>query len=93
MLGYEVEVSLRVTLDKTQPRAFETFIEYARKIPQVIEIQTFLGSVDVRLNILARDMTDYQELYLTKILTLPNISDIEALMHIASIKSEEVLPL
>tara|TARA_Y100000746_G_scaffold10080_1_gene8685 strand:- start:359 stop:760 length:402 start_codon:yes stop_codon:yes gene_type:complete len=93
LLGYEVEVSLRVTLDKTQPRAFETFIEYARKIPQVIEIQTFLGSVDVRLNILARDMTDYQELYLTKILTLPNISDIEALMHIASIKSEEVLPL
>ena len=92
-LGYEVEVSLRVTLDKTQPRAFEEFIESARQIQQVIEIQTFLGSVDVRLSVLARDMADYQEIYLKKILMLPNISDIEALMHIASIKSEEVLPL
>lgn len=92
-LGYEVEVSLRVTLDKTQPRSFEEFIESARQIQQVIEIQTFLGSVDVRLSVLARDMADYQEIYLKKILMLPNISDIEALMHIASIKSEEVLPL
>ena len=93
VLGYEVEVSLRVTLDKTQTRAFEIFIEGARQIPQVIEIQTFLGSVDVRLSVLARDMADYQEIYLKKILTLPNISDIEALMHIASIKSDEVLPI
>lgn len=93
VLGYEVEVSLRVTLDKTQTRAFETFIEGARQIPQIIEIQTFLGSVDVRLSVLARDMADYQEIYLKKILTLPNISDIEALMHIASIKSDEVLPI
>ena len=92
-LGYEVEVSLRVTLDKTQPRAFEEFIESARQIQQVIEIQTFLGSVDVILSVLAKDMADYQEIYLKKILMLPNISDIEALMHIASIKSEEVLPL
>ena len=42
-LGYEVEVSLRFTLDKTQPRAFEEFIAAARKVPEVIEIQTFLG--------------------------------------------------
>ncbi|MGY9035651.1 MAG: Lrp/AsnC ligand binding domain-containing protein, partial [Rhodobacterales bacterium] len=65
----------------------------ARKIPQVIEIQTFLGSVDVRLSVLARDMGHYQELYMTQILTLPNILDVEALMHIASVKSNEMLPL
>ena len=26
-LGYEVEVSLRITLDKTQPRAFDEFMQ------------------------------------------------------------------
>ena len=62
-LGYEVEVSLRITLDKTQSNAFDTFIAEARKIPEVNEIQTFLGRVDVRLNILARDMAHYQEIY------------------------------
>lgn len=92
-LGYTVEVSLRVTLDKTQSRAFDEFIEQARKIPEVSEIHTFLGQVDVRLAILARDMSHYQDIYRTRILTLPHISDIEALMQVAAIKESEGLPL
>lgn len=92
-LGYEVEVSLRITLDKTQARAFDEFIEAARNVPEVIEIQTFLGRVDLRLSVIARDMAHYQQLYRSAILTLPHIADIEALMHVARIKSDEVLPL
>ncbi len=92
-LGYAVEVSLRVTLDKTNPRAFDEFTEAARLIPEVLEIQTFLGQVDVRLSVIARDMPHYQEIYRAQILTLPHITDIEALMHVARIKSNESLPL
>ncbi|MCE8441749.1 Lrp/AsnC family transcriptional regulator, partial [Rhodovulum sulfidophilum] len=93
ILGYSVEVSLRFSLDKTDPRAFDEFIAAARLVPEVREIQSFLGRVDVRLNILARDMAHYQELYRTRILTLPHIADIEALMHVADIKRAEALPL
>lgn len=92
-LGFEVEVSLRVTLDKTQTRAFDDFIEAAREIAEVIEIQTFLGRVDVRLSVIARDMPHYQQIYRDKILALPHIADIEALMHVARIKAEYSLPL
>lgn len=92
-LGYMVEVSLRVTLDKTQSRAFDDFIEAAREVPEVTEIQTFLGRVDIRLNIIARDMAHYQDIYRQRILTLPHMADIEALMQIARIKGEEALPL
>ena len=92
-LGYAVEVSLRVTLDKTQSRAFDEFLAAAREVPEVVEIQTFLGRVDVRLSIIARDMPHYQALYRERILTLPHIADIEALMHIARVKSDEGLPV
>ena len=92
-LGYEVEVSLRFTLDKTDPRAFEGFIAAAREVPEVIAIETFLGRVDVRLNVIARDMAHYAEVYRARILTLPHIADIEALMLIATIKDAEGLPL
>ncbi len=92
-LGYEVEVSLRITLDKTQPRAFDEFMQAARRVQDVVEIQTFLGRVDIRLSVIARDMAHYQQIYRTDILTLPHIADIEALMHVARIKSDEVLPL
>ncbi len=92
-LGYEVEVSLRITLDKTQPRAFDEFMQSAKNVQDVVEIQTFLGRVDLRLSVIARDMAHYQQIYRSAILTLPHIADIEALMHVARIKSDEGLPL
>ncbi len=92
-LGFTVEVSLRITLDKTQLRAFDDFMEAARSVPEVIEIQTFLGRVDTRLSVLARDMGHYQEIYRDRILALPHIADIEALMHVAPIKHQPTLPL
>lgn len=92
-LGYEVEVSLRFTLDKTNPRAFDEFIAAAREVPEVISIETFLGRVDVRLNVIARDMGQYQDIYRRRILTLPHIAEVEALMLISTIKDGEALPL
>ncbi len=92
-LGYSVAVSLRVTLDKTVPRAFDEFIAAARAVPEVTEIQTFLGRVDVRLSLIARDLPDYQRIYRAQVLTLPHIADIEALMTVATVKSDESLPL
>ncbi|NBO21604.1 MAG: Lrp/AsnC family transcriptional regulator, partial [Rhodobacteraceae bacterium] len=87
-LGYGVEVSLRFTLDKTNPRAFDEFIAAARGVPEVTAIQTFLGKVDVRLNVIARDMAHYQGIYRDRILTLPHIAELEALMLIATIKDD-----
>lgn len=92
-LGYEIEVSLRVTLDKTKPDVFDSFIAAARNIPEVNEIQTFLGRVDVRLNVLARDLEHYQDIYRNQIMSLPDIADIEALMLISNIQAEERLPI
>ena len=92
-LGFEVEVSLRFTLDKTNPRAFDEFLTAARAVPEVIGIETFLGRVDVRLNVIARDMAHYQQIYRARILSLPHIAEVDALMLIATIKDSEGLPL
>ena len=92
-LGWEVEVSLRFTLDKTNPRAFDEFLAAARLVPEVTEIQTFLGRTDVRLHVIARDMGHYQEVYRARILSLPHVTDSDALMLVSSIKDEGTLPL
>jgi Lrp/AsnC family transcriptional regulator len=92
-LGWAVEVSLRFTLDKTNPRAFDEFLAAAREVPEVIEIQTFLGRVDIRLNVIARTMGHYQEVYRDRILTLPHIADIESLMLVSTIKETGSLAL
>lgn len=92
-LGYAVEVSLRIQIDKTAPRAFEAFMAAARKVPEVTQMQTFLGRVDLRLSVIARDMAHWQALYRDRILTLPHIADIEALMHVATVKTDQALPI
>ena len=91
--GWSVEVSLRFTLDKADPRALDAFLAAAREVPEVIEMQTFLGRVDVRLAVVARDLGHWQTLYRERILTLPHIAEIEALMQVARVKTDAVLPL
>ena len=92
-LGWEVEVSLRFTLDKTNPCAFDEFIAAARDVPEVIEIQTFLGSVDLRLSVIARDMAHWQQIYRDRILGLPHVTDSDALMLVSTIKNSVELAL
>ncbi|MFC3086333.1 Lrp/AsnC family transcriptional regulator [Tabrizicola soli] len=92
-LGYAVEVSLRFALDKTNPRAFDEFIAAAREVPEVTSIETFLGRVDMRLTVIARDMGHWTGIYRDRILTLPHIAEVEALMLVSTIKETGGLPL
>ena len=92
-LGFPLAVSLRITLDKGVPNAFDRFLAAAREVAEVLEIQTFLGRVDVRLSLVARDLGHYQQVYRDRILALPHIADIEALMDVASLRDQRGLPL
>ena len=92
-LGYTVLVFLRITLDKTQGNAFDELISEARKIPEVEAIQTLLGRVDIRMDVRARDLKHYQEIYKSSVLALPHITDIEALMLVSEVKNTERLPI
>ena len=54
-----------------------------KRDPKPVEIAAHMGVSMERL----------QELYRTAILSLPHIADIEGLMHVARIKTDEILPL
>lgn len=92
-LGWGVEVYLRVRLDKTQRGAFEEFIAAARAVPEVVTIQTLLGRVDVRMDVIARDLKHYEDILKTKIMDLPHIADVEALMLISEVKNDPWLAI
>jgi Lrp/AsnC family transcriptional regulator len=92
-LGYEVHVFLRVTLEKVAPNAIDAFLRAAREVPEICDIQTLLGRVDIRMGVRARDLAHYQEIYRTRILGLPHISEIEALMLVSELKNTERLAI
>ena len=92
-LGYEVQVFLRVTLDKIAPNAFDEFLRAAREVPEIGDVQTLLGRVDVRMDVRARTLAHYQEIYRSRILALPHIAEIEALMLVSELKNTERLAI
>lgn len=92
-LGFEVCVFLRITLDKTAPRAFDEFLAAARQVREVDAIQTLIGRVDVRMDVRARDLAHYNDIYRDRILALPHISEIEALMLVSELKNTSSLPV
>ncbi len=92
-LGYSVQVFLRITLDKTQSDAWGQFLKAARAVPEITVIETLVGRVDVRMDVMARDLEHYQEIYVEKILALPHLSDVESLMLISEIKNSAELPI
>lgn len=92
-LGYEVQVFLRVQIDKTRPGAFQEFVAAARDVPEIVLIQTLLGRVDIRMDVIARDLAHYQEILKHRIMDLPHVADIEALLLVSELKDDEWLPI
>jgi Lrp/AsnC family transcriptional regulator len=92
-LGYEVRVFLRVVLDKAAGNAFDAFLAAARALPEVVAIETLLGRVDIRMDVVARDLGHYQEIYRDRILALPHIAEIDALMLVSELKNSARLPI
>ena len=95
-LTFDVILKDRATYEKVRDAKVinaEWFARTYRLKPEVVAIETFLGRVDVRLNVIARDMAQYQQVYRARILMLPHIAEVEALMLIATLKESEGLPL
>ena len=92
-LGLEVQVFLRITLDKTARNAFDAFVAEARTIPEVTAIQTLLGRVDIRMDVTARDLAHYQQIYRDRIMALPHILDLESLMLVSELKNTQAVPV
>jgi len=47
----------------------------------------------VRMDVIARDLAHYQQIYRERILALPHIAEIEALMLVSELKASERLPV
>jgi Lrp/AsnC family transcriptional regulator len=45
------------------------------------------------MDVRTRDLAHYQDLYKTRILALPHILDVEALMLVSELKSSEAVPV
>lgn len=77
-LGFGVTVFLGVKLATKGRVALEDFERAVTAIPEVQTVQHVLGLFDYRLQVVARDLSDFERVLRRRIMTLPGVGDVEA---------------
>jgi len=77
-LGFDVRVFLGVKLATRGRVSLEDFERAVTAIPEVQTVQHVLGRFDYRLNVVARDLPDFERVLRRRIMTLPGVGEVEA---------------
>lgn len=77
-LGFGVTVFLGVKLAVKGRVSLEDFERAVRAIPEVLVVQHVLGLFDYRLQVVARDLADFERVLRRRLMTLPGVGNVEA---------------
>ena len=92
-LGFAVEVSLRITLDKTQTTAFDEFLAKARTVPEVLEIHEVSGEFTYLVKVRTHDTHDLSRIIKEEIGQIDNVSAVNSVMTLKTFKESTKIPL
>ncbi|MDX2485766.1 Lrp/AsnC family transcriptional regulator [Antarcticimicrobium sediminis] len=77
-LGFGVTVFLGIKLVAKGHGSLENFERAVSAIPEVQTVQHVLGRYDYRLQVVARDLSDFERVLRRRIMTLPGAGEVEA---------------
>lgn len=77
-LGFGVTVFLGIRLAGKGRTSLDDFERAVTAIPEVQTVQHVLGQFDYRLRIVARDISDFERILRRRIMTLPDVGQVEA---------------
>lgn len=92
-LGFNVTIFATVKLTAHGRENIDSFRENIIAFPEVLESHILLGSTDVVLKILVRDIDSYQELVFDHLCRIPGIQEINSSVVVSSIKQTSEIPI
>ena len=82
-----------VTLREVTREAVADFEAALPQIPQIIEAQRLFGDPDYLLQVIAKDLQAFQQLYDERLTSLPNVQRLVSTLVMKSVIHDRVLPL
>jgi len=92
-LGLGVTVFVQVNLDQSTEAMTHNFWEAVRAEPHVVECFAVSGSYDYLLKIVARDLDDFSNIAMRRILKFPGVKDMTSGFVLEEVKGSSQLPL
>lgn len=91
-VGLSMTVFIEVRINNHKGEASEAFEQSVVNLPNVISVYLVSGSADYRLEVVSKDLADYEGILKT-IQNLPYVKDIHSNFAIRAIKNDAPLPL
>ena len=92
-LGLGFSAIVFVTLREVTRQAVADFEAALPQIPQIIEAQRLFGDPDYLLQVIAKDLQAFQQLYDERLTSLPNVQRLVSTLVMKSVIHDRVLPL
>ena len=93
ILGYEITCFAKIKMQPLNRETSNNFINEARQIPEIIECYTITGDAAFLLKIVAKSFQYYRDFIFDKLLSVPNVSNIETSIVVGTEKKTSVIPL
>lgn len=85
-LGFEMLAYVQVNLDQRSEADTHAFVKAVRKAPWIVECVAISGTHDYLLIVAAKNIDDFGELTMKKLLRFPGVIDVTSNLVLASIK-------
>ncbi|MCR4898769.1 MAG: Lrp/AsnC family transcriptional regulator [Acholeplasmatales bacterium] len=93
LLGFEITCFAKIQMTPLNKDTSKHFIEEAKKIPEIVECYTITGDSAFLLKIVAKSVQYYRDFIFDKLLSVPNVSNIETSIVVGTEKKTSVIPL
>ena len=92
-LGLGVEAFVNVTLEKHGADPARSFVETIHRYPEILECHSVTGEADYVLRVVASDLKAFSGFLMTRLLTMPEVSNVRSNVFLDELKSTTALPL
>jgi Lrp/AsnC family transcriptional regulator, leucine-responsive regulatory protein len=92
-LGIGIETFMLVSVAQARGLALEDFVEQVNKIDEIVECYHITGSSDYLFKIMTKDISSYEHLAMDRIRDIKEISNIQTLVILSTIKKSKIIPL
>ncbi|MBZ9714229.1 Lrp/AsnC family transcriptional regulator [Deinococcus multiflagellatus] len=93
LVGRELMVIVRVTLDKQTKAGFEGFAKRMQERPEVLECFLCLGDIDYLLKVCVPDLDAYQHFLVNTLAAIPGVRNTASTIVVKQEKDTTSLPL
>jgi len=92
-MGFDTLVILRIKLQGHDRDLLEAFKAAVRAIPEIQIALLVLGDFDFYLRIIVRDISHYQALLQSRLVSLPGVREMQSSVILEVVKDDPALPI